>query len=169
MNFEELRQQSKLTEREEWIGDISGGRPSSCSTAEDQLKRAKTVILDLIDIIDLYESELGELSRKIASLKEHYSCKTGPFSDLEEDSIRGDGSEEDFYNVCLANGIPYELSPDQENEENKRLLDEARKGIRKLYCALLERIKSFDGDKFYLHEPLIRDRLFEAIKSKLIE
>lgn len=166
MNFNDILLEDS---RDKWVKDLSGGQPSPYPSAEEQLERAKSIILDLIDIIDRHEFELQQLSEEIASTYEHYVYKTGPFADLDDDPTMGDGSIHAFYNACLANGISFELSPEQEHAENKKLLDKARARIRHLINSLVEETKSFGDDKFYLHEPLIRDRLFEDIKQSLIK
>ncbi len=154
--------------QELWVKDLSCGS-SVCPSSEVQLERAKSVILELIDMIDSVELQLQEISTDISTLREHFSNKTGPFLELGEDPTMYNDSDSSFYDACLANNVTFELSAEEEAKQNQELLNRARENIKKLHHTLTSKIENLGEIGFCFHEPRPRERLFESIRNKLVE
>lgn len=153
------------TAQEHWVKDLSCGT-SGYPSAEVQLERAKSVILELINMIDSVEFGLQEVSTDISTLRDHYCNRTGPFAGLEDDPTMCNSS---FYDACLANNVRYELSDEEQAKQNEELLNKARENIKKLHYSLTSEIENFGEIGFCFHEPRPSERLFEAIRNKLVE
>ena len=169
MSLDDLLGKLYISPQEQWIKDLAGGSSSDYPRAQIQLERAKSVILELIDMIDSVELQLQEISTDISTLREHFANKTGPFLELGEDPTMYNDSDSSFYDACLANNVTFELSAEEEAKQNQELLNKARENIKKLHQTLTSKIENLGEIGFCFHEPRPRERLFESIRNKLVE
>lgn len=133
---------------------------------QEQLIRAKRIIIRLADIVDSAYSQVTTLSNDISTLRDQFENKTGRFeflNDGDDDHLLG--KETSFLDVCLANGIDYD-----EKEDARAILMLARAKSRELLNSLRRDLNDLCGEDFELvFEKYPRERVIEFAKRELVK